>query len=84
MVDEGFVCYDSCLIEYIHYFDNLHIDKALVVDYVQEVVLVYDLLWYSCYVKFLILWIWDSIVAVKKYYINQDTFCCWGGHYTIE
>ena len=35
VVDEGFVCYDYRLLEFIHSFDNLHIDIALVVDYVQ-------------------------------------------------
>ena len=47
MVDEGSVCYYSCLLESIHSFDNLHIDIALIVDYVQKVILVNDLLWYN-------------------------------------
>ena len=58
MVDEGFVCYDTGLFESTHSFDNFHIDKALIVDYVQQVILVDDFLWYSCYVEFHILWIW--------------------------
>ena len=39
MVDEGSVCYYSCLVESIHSFDNLHIDIALIFDYVQQVIL---------------------------------------------
>ena len=50
MVDKGFVCYDFCLLDSIHSFDNLHIDIALIFDYVQQVILIDDLLWYSCYV----------------------------------
>ena len=84
MVVEGSVCYDSCLLESIHFFDNIHIDKALIVDYVQQVILVDDLLWYSCYVELYVLWIWESIVEVKVLYIGQDTLCYWGGHYTVE
>ena len=42
-----------------------HIDKALIFDYVQQVIVVDDLLWYICYVEFHILWIWESIVEVK-------------------
>ena len=74
MVDEGYVCYDSCLLESIHSFDNLHIDKALIVNYVQQFILVDDLLWYSCYVEFHIIWIWESIFEVKVLYIGQYTF----------
>ena len=84
MVDEGFVCYDSCLLESIHSFENIHIDTALIVDYVQQVILVNDLLWYSCDVELHLLWIWESIVEVKFFNIGQDTLCCWGGHYTVE
>ena len=51
MVDEGSVCYYSCLLESIHSLDNLHIDIALIVNYVQQVILIDDLLWYSCYVE---------------------------------
>ena len=74
MVDEGLVCYDSCLLESIHSFDNIHIDKALIVDYVQQVILVDDFLWYSCYVKFNILWIWESIVEVKVFISAKTRF----------
>ena len=84
MVDEGSVCYYPCLLESIHYFENLHIDIALIVDYVQQVILVDNFLWYSCYVEFHILWIWESVVEVKTIYIGQDTFFCWGGHDTVE
>ena len=70
MVDEGFVCYDSCL----HSFDNLHIDKALIVDYVQQVILVYDFLRYSCYVEFHILWIWESVVEVNCFILAKKYF----------
>ena len=84
MVDEGSVFYYSCLLESIHSFDNLHIDIALIVDYVQQVILVNDLLWYSCYVELHLLWIWESIVEVKVFDIGQDTLYCWGGHYTVE
>ena len=66
MVDEGSVCYYCCFLEFIHSFDNIHIYIALIVDYVQQVIPVDDLLWYSCYVEFHILWIWESIVEVKK------------------
>ena len=63
MVDEGSVCYFSCLLESIHYFDNLHIDIALIVDYVKQVILVDDLLWYSCYVELHVLWIWEMSIT---------------------
>ena len=72
MVDEGSVCYDSCLLESIHSFENLHIDKALIVDYVHQVILVDDLLWYSCYVEFHIIWIWESIFEVN-FFISAKT-----------
>ena len=84
MADEGSVCYYSCLLDSIHSFDNLHIDIALIVDYVQQVILVDDLLWYSYYVELHVLWIWESIVEVKVFYIGQDKLCCWSGHYTVE
>ena len=58
MVDEGFVCYDTRLFESVHSFDDLHIDKAVIVDYVHQFIFVDDFLWYSCYVEFHILWIW--------------------------
>ena len=58
MADEGFVCYDTRLLESVHSFDNLHIYKAFIVDYVWQVILVNDFLWYSCYVELHILWIW--------------------------
>ena len=74
MVDEGFVCYYSCLFESIHSFDNIHIDKALIVDYFQQVILVNDLLWYSCYVEFNILWIWESIVEVNFFILAKTHF----------
>ena len=57
MVYGGFVCYDSRLLESIHSFDNININKALIFDYAQQVILVDDLLWYSCYVEFRMLWI---------------------------
>ena len=47
MVDEGFVCYDTRLFESIHSFDDLHIDKAVIVDYFYQVIFVDDFLWYS-------------------------------------
>ena len=46
MVDDGFVCYDTRLLESVHSFDNVHIDKAVIVDYVQQVIFVDDFLWY--------------------------------------
>ena len=84
MVDEVFVCYDLRLLESIHSFGNIHIDIALIVDYVKQVILVDNLLWYSFYVELHVLWIWESIVEVKVFYIGQDTLCLWGGHYTVE
>ena len=84
MVDEGLVCYDYCLLESIHSFENLHIDNSFIVDYVQQVILVDDILWYSCYVELHVLWIWESIFEVKVFNICQDTLCCWSGHYTFE
>ena len=74
MVDEIFVCYDSCLPKSIHSFGSLHIDKALVVNYVQHVILVDDFLWYSCYEEFYILWVWESIVEVKNVYRPRQIF----------
>ena len=58
MVDEGFVFYDTRFLESVHFFDGLHIEKAVIVNYVQQVIFVDDFLWYSCYVEFHILWIW--------------------------
>ena len=46
MVDEGFVCYDIGLFEFVHSFDNFHIYKAVIVNYVQQVIFVDDFLWY--------------------------------------
>ena len=74
MVDEGSVCYYSCLLESIHSFDNLHTDISLIVDYVQQVILVDDLLWYSCYVELHVLWIWESIVEVKVFISGNTHF----------
>ena len=68
------MCYDSCLLKSIHSFENIHIDKALVVEYVQQVILVDDLPWYSCYVKFHILWIWERIFEVKTIYIFSSQY----------
>ena len=73
-MDEGSVCYYSCLLESIHSFDNLHIEKSLIVDYAQQVILVDDFLWYSCYVKFHIIWIWESIVEVKVFISAKTHF----------
>ena len=73
IVDEGYVCYYSCFLESIHPFDNIHIYISLIVEYVQQVILIDDLLWYSCYVELHVLWIWESIVEVKVFYIVQDT-----------
>ena len=70
----GFLCYDSCLLESIHSFDNLHIDIALIVNCVQQVILVDDLLWYICYVELHVLWIWESIVEVKKFILAKTHF----------
>ena len=50
----------------------------------QQVILIYDLLWYSCYVELHVLWIWESIIEVKCFYISQYTIFCWGGYYTVE
>ena len=61
MVDEGSVCYYSCLLESIHSFGNLHIDIALIVDYVHQVILVDDIMGYSFYVELHVLWIWEII-----------------------
>ena len=47
MVDEGFVCDDTRLFESLYSFDDLHIDKAVIVDYVQKVIFVNDFLCYS-------------------------------------
>ena len=58
MVDEGFVCYDTLLLESVHSFEDIHIEKSVIVDYVKQVLYVDDFLWYSCYVEFHILWIW--------------------------
>ena len=68
MADEIFVCYDSGLLESIHSFDNINIDKALIFDYAQQVILVDDLLWYSCYVELHVLWIWERVVEVNVLY----------------
>ena len=73
MVDEGFVCYDSCLLESLHSFENFHMDKVLIVNYVQQVILVDDLLWYSCYVELHVVWIWENIVEVKVFYRSRHT-----------
>ena len=70
----GFLCYDSCLLESIHSFENLHIEKALIVDYVQQVILGDDILWYSCYVELHVLWIWESIVEVKVFISAKTNF----------
>ena len=58
----------------MHSFENIHIDIALIVDYVQQVILVDDLLWYSCYVELHVLWIWESIVKVKKIILAKTHF----------
>ena len=62
------------MLESIHSFENLHIDIALIVDYVQQVILVDDLLWYSCYVELHLLWIWESIVEVKHFISAKTHF----------
>ena len=54
----GSVCYYSRLFEFVHSFDDFHINKALIVDYDLQVISVDDFLWYSGYVEFHILWIW--------------------------
>ena len=66
------MCYDSCLLESIHSFEKIHIDRAFIVDYVQQVILVDDLLWYSCHVEFHILLIWESVVEVI-FFISAKT-----------
>ena len=68
------MCYYSCLLESIHSFANLHTDISLIFDYVQQVILVNDLLWYSCYVELHVLWIWESIVEVKKIILAKTHF----------
>ena len=74
MVDEVFVCYDTRLFETVHSFDNLHIDKTVIVDYVQQVIFVNDFLWYNRYVEFHVLWIWQSGVEVKKIILAKTHF----------
>ena len=73
-MDEGSVCYCAFLLESIHSFENLHIDIALIFDYVQQVILFDDLLWYICYVEFHVLWIWKSIVEVKVFISAKTHF----------
>ena len=77
MVDEGSVCYYYCLLESIHSFDNLHIDIAFIFNYVQRVILVNDILWYSCYVELHVLWICESIVEVKIFISAKTHFAAW-------
>ena len=57
-----------------NYCENIHIDIALIVDYVQQVIPIGDLLWYSCYVELHVHWIWESIVEVKVFISAKTHF----------
>ena len=41
---------------------------------VQQVILVKDLMWYSCYVELHVLWIWERIVEVKVFISAKTHF----------
>ena len=46
MVNEGSVCYDTSLFESIYSFEYFHIYKAVIFDYVKQVIFVDDFLQY--------------------------------------
>ena len=56
MVDEGFVCYDTGLFESVHSFDNFHIYKSGIVDFVQQVI-------YSSMISCSIVDMWNFIYS---------------------